>query len=104
MTLPPGDYTFSINAPGPFARVLLQRNKPGLPATIMITSISCDEIKVSAADSLVIVRNGERTAVRELHLASLGLVFHFPAGQAETTSTSAAVQPGKIIAARGAEK
>ena len=53
---------------------------------------------------VVIVRNGERTAVRELHLASLGLVFHFPAGKAETTSTSAAVQPGQIIAARGADK
>ena len=104
VTLPPGDYTFSINAPGPFARVVLQRNKPGVPATIMIASISCDEIKVSAADSLVIVRHGEGTSVRELHLASIGLVFHFPAGTAETTSTAAAPRPVQIIAARGANK
>jgi len=76
VTLSPGNYTFSINAPGPFARVVLQRNKPGVPATIMIASISCDEIKVSAGDSAKRRGNGRSRASFSEH----GPRFPFFAG------------------------
>lgn len=77
ISLPPGDYTFTLNSNTPPAFVTVRGTREGMPAR-MILAQSVSERRSSEPSTLVLVRAPGVGVVRALHLAELGLDLEYP--------------------------
>ena len=81
VTLPAGDYRYSVELNGPLT-VVLVRSTSGRPAAMFSTS-SLSDLGSSDVDRLVLDHVGTRRYVKSLHLTQLGIVLNYKVPEAE---------------------
>ncbi len=81
VTLPAGDYRYSVQLSGPMT-VVLVRSTSGRPAAMFATS-SVSELSSSDVDRLVLDHVGGQRYVKSFHLKQLGVVLNYKAAGEE---------------------
>ena len=79
-TLPPGDYTFSLDNPGTASRLVLFRGRKGVA---QILNQSYDTTAPTGRSRLTVIRNSAGNTVRDLRLPELGMILHYAPHQAK---------------------